>query len=81
MKRSEDVLLQVIDIEPALLDRPLAEYVKAIRKDKKQESESLTAVLITSYGDLGELTVMHDITEDEIRSAIDYFVSLYGERG
>ena len=81
VKRSEDVLLQVIDIEPALLDRPLAEYVKAIRKDKKQESESLTAVLITSYGDLGELTVMHDITEDEIRSAIDYFVSLYGERG
>lgn len=81
VKRSEKVLLQVIDIDPALLERPLAEYMKAIRKDKKQESESLTAVLIKSYGDLGELTVMHDITEDEIRSAIDYFVSLYGERG
>lgn len=81
VKRSEDVLLQVIDIDLALLARPLPEYMKAIRKDKKQESDSLTAVLITSYGDLVELTVMHDITEDEIRSAIDYFMSLYGEKG
>lgn len=81
VKRSEAVLLQVIDIEPALLNRSFSEYMKAIRKDKKQESDSLTAVLITSYGDRGELTVMHNITESEIQSAINYFLLLYGERG
>lgn len=81
VKRSEAVLLQVIDIDPGLLDRPFEEYMRAIRKDKKQESDSLTAVLITSYGDRGELTVMHDITENEVQSAISYFMALYGERG
>lgn len=79
VRRSENVLLQAIDIDSALLARPFSEYMKAIRKDKKQESESLTAVLITSYGDKGELTVTHDITEYEIQEAIDYFISLYGE--
>lgn len=79
-ERSERVLLQVIDINLKLSDRPFSEYMKAIRKDKKQESEGLTAVLITAYGDEGELTVMHDIAEDEILSAINYFESLYGER-
>jgi len=81
VKRSEAVLLQAIDIELSLLKKPFSEYMRAIRKDKKQESESLTAVLITAYGDNGELTVMHDITEEEIRLAINYFVSLYGEKG
>ena len=79
-RRSEKVLLRVIDIEPSLLEKPLSEYMKAIRKDKKQESESITAVLITAYGDRGELTVLRDITENEVRSAIDYFISLYGEK-
>ncbi len=80
IKRSEKVLLQVIDIELPLLNRPIDEYMRAIRKDKKQESDSLTAVLITSYGDRGELSVMHDITQNEIQSAINYFVKLYGEK-
>lgn len=80
VRRGEAVLLQVIDIDAALLARPFAEYLKAIRKDKKQEGESLTAVLITSYGDKGELTVKHDITENELQSAIEYFISLYGEK-
>lgn len=79
-KRSEAVLLQVIDIDVTLLDKPFCEYMRSIRKDKKQESDALTAVLITAYGDTGELSVVHDITEDEIRSAIDYFISIYGEK-
>lgn len=80
VKCSEAVLLQAIDIELALLKKPINEYMKAIRKDKKQEGESLTAVLITAYGDSGELTVVHDVAEDEIRSAVNYFISLYGEK-
>lgn len=80
VKRCEDVLLQVIDIDPVLLERPFSEYMKAIRKDKKQESDALTAVLITAYGEAGELSVLHDLTEDEIWSAVDYFISIYGEK-
>lgn len=79
-KRSETILLQAIDIELSLLKRPLDEYMRAIRKDKKQESDSLTAVLITSYGEYGELSVVHDITQNEIQSAINYFIKLYGEK-
>lgn len=80
VERSEKVLLRVIDIELSLLKRPLDEYMRAIRKDKKQESESLTAVLITSYGECGELSVLHDITQKEIQSAVNYFIKLYGEK-
>lgn len=75
--RSEQVLVKVIDIDEALLDKPLSEYIKAIRKDKKQESDSLTAVLICSYGKQAELSVVHNVTEDEVASAIDYFKEIY----
>lgn len=79
-RRSEAVLLQVIDIDVTLLAMAFPEYLRAIRKDKKQEGESLTAVLITAYGDRAELTVKHDITENELRAAIEYFISLYEEK-
>lgn len=77
VKRSEAVLLRVIDINPKLLDKPLSEYVKAIRKDKKQVNDSLTAVLISSYGKEGELSIIHDLKEKEVHDAIDYFKQLY----
>lgn len=75
--RSEKLLAKVIDIEPKLLDKPLDEYMKAIRKDKKQINDSLTAVLITEYGKNSELTVVHDVTEDEIKNALDHFLKIY----
>lgn len=75
--RSEKVLLKVIDIDVSMLEKPLEEYLKAIRKDKKQVNTSLTSVLITKYGDKGELTVVHDTTEEEIDDGIKYFVDLY----
>lgn len=77
VERSENVLLKVIDINPVLLDKPLSEYLKAIRKDKKQVSDSLTAVLISSYGKTGELSVVHDMTANEVHDAINYFKKLY----
>ena len=77
VERSEKVLLEVIDINIELLNKPLDAYMKAIRKDKKQVSDSLTAVLISSYGATGELSVVHDVTEQEIDYAIDYFKKLY----
>lgn len=77
-RRCEEVLLRVIDIKLSLLNMPLDEYMRAVRKDKKQEGDALTAVLITAYGDGCELTVAHDITENEIGEAVQYFMSLYG---
>lgn len=79
IKRSEDVLLKVIDIDIDLMDKPLEEYLKAIRKDKKQISDSLTAVLISKYGKQSELSVVHDVSVKEIEGAIDYFCTLYKE--
>lgn len=80
VSRSENVLLKVIDIDVALLDKPLESYIKAIRKDKKQVSESLTAVLISKYGKSGELSVVHDLTEKEVEEAVKYFIELYKEK-
>lgn len=77
VERSENVLLRVIDIDSKLLEKPLAEYMKAIRKDKKQVNDALTAVLISSYGNSAELSVVHNITEAEIEYAINYFIKLY----
>lgn len=77
VKRSEAVLLKVIHIDLNLLSRPLEDYMKAIRKDKKQISDSLTAVLISKYGEQSELSIVHDMTEDEVADAIGYFIELY----
>lgn len=75
--RSEKVLLAVVDIDVSLLYKPLETYVDAIRKDKKQINDSLTAVLISKYSESGELTIVHDVTVNEVKEAIDYFIELY----
>lgn len=73
----ESVLLKIIDIDTELLKKPIEEYVAAIRKDKKQVDNRLTAVLITGYGLEGELSVVHDVTQDEIEDTVTYFIDLY----
>ncbi|MCI8524199.1 MAG: 3-dehydroquinate synthase [Lachnospiraceae bacterium] len=75
--RIENVLLMVIDVDIELLAQPIDSYIKAIRKDKKQVNDSLSAVLISKYGDSGELSVIHDLTEQEVEEAIKYFIGLY----
>lgn len=77
VERSEKILLQVINIDSEILNKPLADYLKAIRKDKKQISDSLTAVLITQYGSESDLQVVHDVKEKEIEDAIKYFLDIY----
>ena len=77
MKRSEDVLLKVIKINVTLLEKPIEKYMEAIHKDKKQVGNSLTAVLISNYGKVGELSVVHDVTQQEIKDAIEYFIKIY----
>lgn len=80
IKRSEEVLLKVIDINVELLEQPLEVYMRAIHKDKKQINSSLTAVLITEYDEKSKLSVVHDMKETEIENAIRYFIDLYRMR-
>lgn len=80
VKRSEALLLKVIDIDITLLERPISDYMDAIRKDKKQTNDSLTAVLIKKYGYDAELQVVHDVSQKEIEDAINYFISIYKDK-
>ena len=73
--RSENVLLQVIHIDHDLRTLDFDEYIRAIRKDKKQIGNQLTAVLMTNVPK--DLRILHDIQQSEIRNAIDYFCDLY----
>lgn len=75
--RSERKLLEIIDIDIDLLEAPESQYMAAIKKDKKQTDDSLTAVLIVSYGEVGELKVVHDVTQDEIFASLEYFKQIY----
>lgn len=74
-KACEALLLQVIHINYALMDKPLEEFLGAMKKDKKQVSDSLTIVLMTDKA--GELRIVHDAAVDEIREAYAYFEKLY----
>ena len=77
-ERSEKQLLRIIDIDLSLFsDFVFADFVSAVRKDKKQVNNEITAVLITRYGEKGELSIVHDVKEEEIKSAVDYFIQLY----
>lgn len=79
IKRMEKLLLSVIDIDVKLLQVPLENYIAAVRKDKKQTSEDLTAVLIVEYLEEARLKVVHDIQVKEIEDAIGYFIEIYEE--
>lgn len=76
-RRSEKILLSVIDIDANLLQKPINLYISIIRKDKKQIDNSLTAVLMSDAGHCNSLSVVHDISEEEVKNAIDYFIKLY----
>lgn len=74
-RECEALLLQVIHINYELMDKPMEELLGAMRKDKKQVSDSLTVVLMTDTP--GELKIVHDAAVDEIREAFAYFRKLY----
>ena len=76
IERCEKILLTIIDIDCNLLEKPIEDYLKVIHKDKKQINNELTAVLITQYGSMPILTVVHDVLPDEIQNAVLYFISL-----
>jgi len=77
VKRAEKVLMQVIDIDITLLNVSTETFIDAMRKDKKQTSSSLTAVLLADYGEAPDIRVVHDLKEEEVQYAKDYFINLY----
>lgn len=74
-KACEALLLQVIHINYTLMDKPVEELLRAMKKDKKQVSDSMTIVLMTDK--VGELKIVHDATVEEIMEAFAYFGKLY----
>lgn len=74
-RRSEKVLLRVIHIGTDLNDYPLEQFIGAMRKDKKQTGDQLTAVLMTNVAK--DLKIVHDVQIEEVEDARRYFEELY----
>lgn len=74
-RKYEELLMQVIHIDSALIDKPIDDFIGAMKKDKKQIDTSLTIVLMTDKA--GELRIVHDATTDEAAYAFDYFRKIY----
>ncbi len=69
VRRMEDVLLKIIHPDLSSVQVDMEKLVAAIRKDKKQTSTDLTAVLM--YGDM-KLRIVHDLTAEEAETAVRY---------
>src|SRR5699024_5746672 len=63
-RRSEKVQLRVIHIGTDLNDYPLEQFIGAMRKDKKQTGDQLTAVLMTNVAK--DLKIVHDVQVEEV---------------
>ncbi len=74
-RRSEHVLLKVIHINTRLVDYPIDQFIDAMKKDKKQTSADLTAVLMTDTPK--NLRIVHDIQEDDVVDCLNYFQQIY----
>lgn len=74
-RRSEKVLLRVIHISINLSSYSSEQFINAMRKDKKQTSSQLTAVLMTNLPK--DLKIVHDIKVEEVEDARNYFVEIY----
>jgi 3-dehydroquinate synthase len=73
--RSEKVLLDIIHISYDFRQLNMDDFINAIRKDKKQINDSLTAVLMTDRA--RDLRIVHDIDIEEIKDCVGHFVDLY----
>ena len=80
VERCREVLLKVIEIDISLLNASTDEYVKVMRKDKKQTSYSLTAVLMSDTAGSLELNIVKDLASEEVDYAIHNFIELYKMR-
>ena len=68
--RIENVLYQIIHIDKQSINVSMDDIISAIRKDKKQTSSSLTAVLMK--GQELKLEIVRDVEPEEIKNAVNY---------
>ena len=68
--RIEEVLYKIIHISKLHIVVNMKDIINAIRKDKKQTSDSLTAVLMR--GESLNLEIVHDVKPEEIEMAVSY---------
>lgn len=67
--RTEVVLKKIIHVDPKYLILDIDSIVSAIKKDKKQISSDLTAVLM--HDDM-KLNIVRDVTREEIEKAVSF---------
>lgn len=73
VNRIEALCQQIIDIDLSDINFDMDKILLAIRKDKKQVSDSFTAVLLNADF---QTFVTSDVTRDEIVSSVSYVVEL-----
>lgn len=78
-KLIDEILLKIIDIKFSLKNC-VDQIVAAMKKDKKQINNALTAVLINESNGEIELKIVNDLQIKEIEMAIDHFVQIYEYR-
>lgn len=71
--RAEKILKRIIHVDEKYLQFSNDKIMDAIRKDKKQTSTALTAVLMT--GDR-KLTIFKDLTAEEIQEAVESMITV-----
>lgn len=69
VKRMEQVLWKVIHVDAEHINVDMKAVIGAVRKDKKQIDNHLTAILMDH--DM-QLHILHDLQEEEIKEAVDY---------
>lgn len=75
VQRMENVLLQIIHVDLSPIPMDMDKIIAAIKKDKKQTSTDLTAVLM--YDNM-KLRIVHDLKEHEAEEAIRYVYEKIG---
>jgi 3-dehydroquinate synthase len=73
--KCESILRRIIHIDFDFNVIDFDEYVKAVRKDKKQINDQITAVLLS--GDNRELKLVHDVQLSEISEAFSRIKDLF----
>lgn len=69
VRRMEEVLWKIIHVNAEFLTIDMQLVMDAIRKDKKQIDNHITAVLMNQNM---KLEIVHDVTEAEIKEAVNY---------
>ena len=74
-RRSEKLLKEIIHIDYDFKKLSFDSFINAIKKDKKQVGNQMTAVLMTDAAK--DLRIVHDIELTEVKDAIDHFCNIY----